>query len=75
MMTTGEVCMPQGKCSNCPEFGELIKGECRACYQWRYRNGTTRPEGVVIEAARKFNDKQAERELLHRYVYEYGGPR
>ncbi len=64
--------MARGTCSNCGESTtELLKGECRSCYTYRYRNGKPRPEDVIVSHARRFNEKQAVREMLSRYAYTY----
>lgn len=61
--------MGAGICSNCGEpAGKLIRGECRTCYQYGYRNGVPRPEDVQVAHARRFNERQAERETLSRYT-------
>lgn len=64
--------MASGKCSNCGESAvELLKGECRTCYTWRYRHGEARPETAIVAHARRFNERQATREMLSRYAYTY----
>jgi NMD protein affecting ribosome stability and mRNA decay len=64
--------MASGICSECGEFTpKLLKGQCRTCYTYEYRNGVRRPEEVRVAHARRFNERQAEREVVSRYVYEY----
>jgi hypothetical protein len=62
-----------GTCATCRnDAPELFKGECRTCYQFRYRHGVERPEEVVVRHAEKYNDKLSEQELLSRYTYNRG---
>lgn len=60
--------MSEGTCVTCRnDAPELLKGECRTCYTYRYRNGVERPEDVQIRHATRFNERQAEREYVYRY--------
>lgn len=37
-----------GICLNCDREARLFAGECRTCYQYRYRHGVARPEHLMV---------------------------